>query len=534
MNIQPKIEPGSSSSTNHVILVEGVENDNLQDKTIPDLIEVLRGAYLTEVFDRVEGVLVSRDVGLRDQTQRLQQNVDMERLKLQEELEMEKLARIKAEEELKKREEIFQKGKKVQERYEALLKKVKTDLSDRDTVVVLRKRNIELRELFEEGKITIGELTKKNNELKCEVQKLKEKRVEDGNELDMLRKKKVELDNEVLELNKKSAEDGNAIDMLKTKSGELECEVEKLKEKMVEDGNANVLKRKNCELESKVLELEKLKEKWLDDSTALNELRSKVGVLEDEKNALAGIEIKNSELKETVNTNLAIISELRNENRKLADEKCKGEILLESLNTKFRTLHERVARLEDGSNLSMSVDASGGGNDEGDGEDVGGNEVGNEIVEKSAPLQRNGVGHHSHGVVASTQPLNKGSKDASLESEVKGASSGMGTMKVKKDIEIIHLDDDDDDEDWRMSQGVHEKKAIYGLVVKNEYPSPSLVVQQKTKFANAVDTVKRKFSFSDSETSTSSSSSSSFSDDLSFLDNLTTRSITSLAKEKKM
>lgn len=51
---------------------------------------------------------------------------------------------------------------------------------------------------------------------------------------------------------------------------------------------------------------------------------------------------------------------------------------------------------------------------------------------------------------------------------------GMGIMKVKKDIEIIHLDDDDDDdEDWCMSQGVHENKAIYGLVVKNEYPSPS-------------------------------------------------------------
>jgi hypothetical protein len=115
---------------------------------------------------------------------------------------------------------------------------------------------------------------------------------------------------------------------------------------------------------------------------------------------------------------------------------------------------------------------------------------------------------------------------------------GMGTMKGKKDIEIIHLDDDDDDEDWRMSQGVHEKKAIYGLGVKNEYPSPSssLVVQQKTKFANAVDMVKRKFSFSDSETSTSSSSSSSSSssDDLSFLDNLTTRSTKLLAKKKKM
>jgi len=114
---------------------------------------------------------------------------------------------------------------------------------------------------------------------------------------------------------------------------------------------------------------------------------------------------------------------------------------------------------------------------------------------------------------------------------------GMGTMKVKKDIEIIHLDDDDDDdEDWCMSQGVHEKKAIYGLVVKNEYPSPSssLVVQQKTKFANTVDTVKRKFPLSDSETFTSSSSFSSSSDDSSFLDNLTTRSTVSLAKKNKM
>jgi len=104
-----------------------------------------------------------------DQIQNLQQNVEMERLKLPDELEMEKLARLHAEEEFKKREEVCQRGKKVQERYEALLKKVKTDLADRDSVVVLRKRNIELRELFEEGKISIGELTKKNNELESEV-----------------------------------------------------------------------------------------------------------------------------------------------------------------------------------------------------------------------------------------------------------------------------------------------------------------------------------------------------------------------------
>ncbi|RHN57942.1 hypothetical protein MtrunA17_Chr5g0445801 [Medicago truncatula] len=108
---------------------------------------------------------------------------------------------------------------------------------------------------------------------------------------------------------------------------------------------------------------------------------------------------------------------------------------------------------------------------------------------------------------------------------------GKGTMKVKKDIEIMHFDDNNDDDERCMSQGVHEMNAIYGIAVKNEDPTPSssLAVQLGTKFANAVNTVKRKFSFSDSETSTSSSS-----DDSLFLDNLTGRSEVSLAKKKKL
>jgi len=300
MNIEPKIEHGSSS-TKHVIHAEVgtdvMEPHNLEEMTISDLVEVLRGAYLTETFDRVEAVLMSRDVGLRKQIQHLQHNV-----------EMEKLARLHAEKEFKKREELCQKGKKDQERYEALLKKLKTDLADKDTVVVLRERNIELRKLFEEAKtsalaerVTIGEIRKKNIELECELKKLKEKCVDDRNELEVLRKKNDELDNEVLELKEKRVEDGNAID--------------------------DVIKRKNCELEAKVLELENLNEKWLNDRNALGEIRSK--------------------LKETVNKNLATINELRNENIKLVDEKRKVEILLESLNTEFRGLHERNARLED-------------------------------------------------------------------------------------------------------------------------------------------------------------------------------------------
>lgn len=208
----------------------------------------------------------------------------------------------------RKERNFVRKGRKVQECYEALLKKLKTDLADKDTVVVLRERNIELRKLFEEAKtsaladrVTIGEIRKKYVELECEVKKLKEKCVDDRNELEVLRKKNGELDNEVLELKQKRVEDGNAID--------------------------DVIKRKNCELEAKVLELEILNEKWLNDRNALDELRSK--------------------LKEIVNKNFATINELRNENIKLVDEKRKVEILFESLNTEFRGLHERNARLED-------------------------------------------------------------------------------------------------------------------------------------------------------------------------------------------
>jgi len=75
----------------------------------------------------------------------------------------------------------------------------------------------------------------------------------------------------------------NALDVLKTKNCEIDSkvlELQKLNEKLVKDRNTlDVLKTKNCELESKLLELTKLKEKWLDDSNGFDDLRN--NVLED-------------------------------------------------------------------------------------------------------------------------------------------------------------------------------------------------------------------------------------------------------------
>ncbi|XP_045832117.1 protein Daple-like [Trifolium pratense] len=511
MNIQPKIEPGSPS-TNHVILDRDEDETylnlietphNFEDKTIPDLVEVLRGACLQETFDKVESVLVSKDLELRNKIQLLEQNV-----------EMEKLGRLKAEEEVKKREELCEEGKKVQQRYLALLKEVKIAglVDHRETIDVLRKRNVQLRELCEKGKREVQnyeamfkeaeiallvdrdalkEVKKKNIEFECEVKKieekrmedrnelqvlklkydelvsrvleLKEKRLEDGNALDVLRKMKDGLEHEVLELKRKKVEDEKSLVFLKLKNGELEYEVlefRKLKEKWGEDTNdLGGIREKNAELENEVLELKK---KWLNDSNALEELRSKVRVLEDDKKASADIEIKNGELKQSVNNNLATISKLKNENN--------------NLYIKFIGLLERVAKVEDDTKLLMSVDASGGRNNDGE------------------------------AAIASTRLQNKWGMDAL------GASSASGRLKMEKDI----------DDDQRMSRGVHEKNTISGIAAKNGHPTPSSSI--------AVDMSKRKHSMADTETSSSGSSCC----DLSYLDDLASSFEVSEAKKKKM
>ncbi|KAL5096119.1 hypothetical protein RYX36_000446 [Vicia faba] len=68
---------------------------------------------------------------------------------------------------------------------------------------------------------------------------------------------------------------------------------------------------------------------------------------------------KKDELEGSMKKNLGTIKELGRENGKLADEKRRVEELLESLNTKFRGLNEKVGKLENDVIFLPSVDASG-------------------------------------------------------------------------------------------------------------------------------------------------------------------------------
>ena len=105
--------------------------------SVTELISILRTAYLTADFDRVEEVLVDKESKLKSDIR-----------VLSEKLEMERLERMNVEEKLKKYKEQFEKGKKAEERYEKLLQAVKknSDLGDGNTVTELRNKNRKLED----------------------------------------------------------------------------------------------------------------------------------------------------------------------------------------------------------------------------------------------------------------------------------------------------------------------------------------------------------------------------------------------------
>ncbi|GAU28364.1 hypothetical protein TSUD_256920 [Trifolium subterraneum] len=268
-----------------------------------------------------------------------------------------------------------------------------------------------------------------------------------------------------------------------------------MKEKLVEDGNElGVLRKMVGGLENKVSELKKLNEKLVKDNNAFDELRGKVRVLEDEKNDLAvGFKIQIGELEEKVKNHLATISELREEYSKLADEKRKVVIVYKLLCTKFRDLQGRVSKLEDDCKHWMNGNASDGGNSEGepradhmvaDFEDNGGNneeepwmndvsDGGNDEGEPRAdpasdfeengeeddtveagPLSRNEDAPHSLGVVASTHPQNIEGNGG------QGASSGYQYL-----VQHVQLMVEPDHDEIALSS--HQNAQLESDIIKN-------------------------------------------------------------------
>ncbi|KAK7276937.1 hypothetical protein RIF29_18086 [Crotalaria pallida] len=191
MALQPKTEPGSPPS----LTLSSTNHKRLDDMSVSEIVSILRSAFLVEQFDSVEKVLIARDAEFKAEIASLQEKVKVERMN-----------RLQAEENLKKKELLCDKGKRAQVCYENLLKEVKMNGLVNSTIA------------------SIKELRDKNCELETENYKLKK-------------------------LKKKWLDDSNVVAELTIRVGNLEYELEACK--------------KACEDEMKVAE-----EKWLDDSLA--------------------------------------------------------------------------------------------------------------------------------------------------------------------------------------------------------------------------------------------------------------------------
>ncbi|XP_028752951.1 uncharacterized protein LOC114712585 [Neltuma alba] len=109
--------------------------------SVTELISILRTAYGTVDYDRVEEVLIDNETKLKAEIG-----------VLREKLEMERLQRMDVEEQLKKYKEQFEKGKKAEETYEKLLQAVKKKnaLVDGNAITELGNKNRKLED--EKGK----------------------------------------------------------------------------------------------------------------------------------------------------------------------------------------------------------------------------------------------------------------------------------------------------------------------------------------------------------------------------------------------
>ncbi|XLU73657.1 hypothetical protein S245_032710 [Arachis hypogaea] len=207
MSIQPKTEPGSPP------ILSSTSNKSLETMSVPELIQILRVKWEKEDYDRVEEVFVEREKKLKTKAG-----------ELEEQFQLQSLARIDAEDKLKKKE---QECEKVQRLYETLFKGVKESGLDKETIESLRK---------------------KNKKLECENLKL-------------------------LELKKKYEVDGNAVDELRKKVAELEAEKKNNLDTITElnDKNGKLvdekLKAKFLELLDRVVTCEETIKVWMSDAS---------------------------------------------------------------------------------------------------------------------------------------------------------------------------------------------------------------------------------------------------------------------------
>ncbi|KAA0044878.1 TSA1-like protein [Cucumis melo var. makuwa] len=248
-------------STNFEMAIEScatlssVDDDNFESRSISELVSFLRTAFRAKDFDKVEEVLVAKEVKMRKEIESMNKEYEL----LQSKYEFMRLHNIthdsmvqqdkvevdpKGFEKWKKSfEELKEMEREIQQLKELIIK-VNEDREKKKNALEGFEKMLEVvKEAQEDDRLTIQKLNHKNSELQSAIEVAKKEKKEYEKTVEQLRCKNLKLEYAMEELN--------------TKKTELEIQIVAIK-KTEEDGRRNIedLESKYSKLECAKRELE--------------------------------------------------------------------------------------------------------------------------------------------------------------------------------------------------------------------------------------------------------------------------------------
>lgn len=131
-------------------------------KSIPDLIFILRTAFQSSEFDKVEKILVDREAALKQELNEMKEKINKER-------DFRRLQEVKYEHDLQAMKE---KAVNAEKLYERLLEKVKKGGADESVIAELRRENFELESAKKRVEDELHEALGKFQDLKTRLSRL--------------------------------------------------------------------------------------------------------------------------------------------------------------------------------------------------------------------------------------------------------------------------------------------------------------------------------------------------------------------------
>ncbi|CAK9324813.1 unnamed protein product [Citrullus colocynthis] len=243
--------------------LSSVDDDYLESRSISELVSFLRTAFRAKDFDRVEEVLVAKEVKMRKEIE--SKNKDYELLQSKYEfLRLDNLTRAskvgqdkvevdpkgfekwkEAYEQLKERESEIQQLKE-------LIVKVNEDREKKKSALEGFEKMLEVvKDTQENDRLTIEKLTHKNLELQSTIEVVKKEKEDYEKTIEELKCKNLKLECAMEELKKTEEDDRNNIEDLKCKNSTMECAKREV------EHNYELPRRKYDELVRQVSQLEK-------------------------------------------------------------------------------------------------------------------------------------------------------------------------------------------------------------------------------------------------------------------------------------